>query len=580
MNRLNRVIERTEINPYTGEREDYYRQLPPDANKDYRLPADAMCNVNLRMVQLQGYDHTKPKPARRERLAEIPQPDGTAGAGNKDAATYARRMGEMTERTMRDLTANKNGERPTWMRDHNRAYGFKGYHDMNRYTPNVPATLRADTKPVKAAADQTDNPNPQNEVRVRGRHRDNSRKPHVERVDYKGPSGSSTSAAPSMGAQTGNDTKRAAFEGTFVITGPSQGPSQASYSGMTSDTRKKETHVRDAARFSSQTLTGVGSSADDSISREVLRRLEERTGNKSDGQTGTVGAGLSVQGGTVQSGEKPPMIHANNSNKRTDTSGASMTHPTRNPFINSAPNIPSANEHLGQKRNGHPTNVSLVYSSAHDSVNAAPVIPAASDLHDNYRSDVGGAAVLGYSTASDTAEASPYRDSSFGQRIVMRTAAPGPVPAGHSLHASSILASPAISRMLTHDATRRAQTGFDNTQYVSRADGSAFGSTTAVEQTHVGQSRKMEGVEDRKGPAGATSLGAAKHGQQNLRNGLRSAYGAVSATEFLHGGSGEGTAFHSSRSLQNSAFDRQEVDKTNVRDLRAEARRGRSLSAI
>ena len=129
---------------------------------------------------------------------------------------------------MRDLNVNMNGERPSWMRDHQRPMGFNGYQDLNRYTPNVPATLRADTKPFTPAADQADNPNPANEVKVRGRHRANSRRPHVEKVvDLWGPSGASNAAAPSIGEQTGQATKRSNLESTFVIPGPTRAAGRA-----------------------------------------------------------------------------------------------------------------------------------------------------------------------------------------------------------------------------------------------------------------------------------------------------------------------------------------------------------------
>ena len=56
-------------------------------------------------------------------------------------------------------------------------------------------------------------------------------------------------------------------------------------------------------------------------------------------------------------------------------------------------------------------------------------------------------------------------------------------------------------------------------------------------------------------------------------SGRRAQYGAVSATTFLHGGTGEGTSMHPGRDASHmAAFDTTTVDRTTTRDFRDEAR--------
>lgn len=573
MNHLNRKLDRSEVNPYTGEREDYYKSLPPDANKDYRVPQSAMQNVNLKLMHMQGYDHSKPKPARKEKLGEIPQPDGSWA----EAATFNRRMGEMAERVTRDVNVNMNGERPSWMKDHQRPFGYHGYQDMNRMIPNVPATARADTKPFAPHADQVNNPRPANEIKVRGRHRSNAARPHVEKVvDHRGPAGAATGAAPSIGAHTGQDTKRSNTENVFVVPGPSQGPAQPSMNGETSAlTHRKGEQVRDTERYATTQLTGVGA-VDDWVSDEALRRIQSRHGNKVDGQEGSVRTGHSVQGAQVATAGLPPMLHDEPTAKRAGQAGKSMSHPAMdNPFLK-PPQVPTASDLSAQHRSAIPTNLATDFSYEAYGIDAPPMIPTATDLRTNYRTDVGGAVMQGFAYDTDTVKQQPYRDGQYAQAMPKRHATLGAVPAGHGLQANAVLASPAISRMIEHDATRRSQTAVIGTQYASRMDASAAGGTTAFEHTHVGQSRKFEGAGGQVyvGNAQSASLGASKHGEQPMLDigGRRAQYGAVSATSFLHGG-GEGMAMQPGRGADSmDRFTNAASDRTTTRDMRGEAR--------
>lgn len=570
MNRINRVVERSTVNPYTGDTEEFYRQLPPEGNKDYRIPAENMSSVNLRLMHAQGYDSSKPKPARKERLAEMPQPDGTIANGTKDSALYSQRMGEINERAMRDITTNKNGERPTWMRDHQRPFGFKGHHDMTRHTPNVPATLRADTLKPAPSAGQTSNPNPHNEVQVRGRHRDNSRKPHVEELNYKGQREAVVSAAPSYGLQTSSATKRASLENSFVPPGPAGGPLHSGRSGQVSDTSKNPTLIRNTAQFATNALIGAGSSAEGSTALDAFDKVHGSTGAKGQGLRGAVGSGLSVESGPVQSSTLPPTMMNETTNKRYDQQGSSLKAPSHTPSTLAAPQFPKSNDQVAQKRGNLPTNPAAKYSLEQSAVPAATAISSASDLSVNYRADIFGPAPSGFAAKQSEAQSKPYFEGIQGQRN-LKPEIKGAATDGRTLIAAEVLANPSISRMITQESTRRSQNKIVNRDYAVMS--AATKTNATAPKLYVGQPHKMEGKKSRPGPKGSETPGMPIRGEPQLKNGRRAETGARASTvTYSKGGVGENTAYRPNAQSTGGYNDRGVTDKTTKRNLRNESR--------
>jgi hypothetical protein len=281
MERLRRVFDHSEVDPYTGKRVDYYRQLPPEENKDYRLPRETMNQVNRRMIAIQGYDHTKPKPQRTERLADAPQPDGRFD----EAANYTRILNEMQERVSRDLVNNKKGERPAWTRETQRAFGYNGYQDMSRYVPDLPPTLRADTEPMKPSTDQVNNPNPNKELEVRGAYRDDAKTPHTGQVDWRNHAKSVDTDKPAfkngVEQRVQDGTYRGDQDGQGFQPGPVTLDNGMPRIGEAHDPRRKLQQTTDFAMRTSHSLNNVGAS--DAMANRVLTRILDQVGKQNAG---------------------------------------------------------------------------------------------------------------------------------------------------------------------------------------------------------------------------------------------------------------------------------------------------------
>lgn len=219
MSNQRKIPERVEKDPYTGRTITYYRDRIPEGNTDKRLPKETLKQVGRRLVALQGYDHTRPKPTRREQVVDVFQPD----ASHQDAATYERRMGELEERARRDVQNNHDGDRPTWVRDTQRAFGYRGYHNMIRITPFIPDTMRRDTMNLPPTVDLSMNPNPANEIIARGIQRTAPRRPHFEREIHSAPFTMPVERLPVRGTPDSVGTHR---PDTIVsgFEGPQSGP--------------------------------------------------------------------------------------------------------------------------------------------------------------------------------------------------------------------------------------------------------------------------------------------------------------------------------------------------------------------
>lgn len=328
MERRGRVLDRTEVDPFTGKRVDYYRDQAPEENKDYRLPRETMNDVNRRLIAIQGYDHTKPKAQRTERLADAPQPDGRFD----EAANYMRIMGEMQERASRDLVNNQKGERPAWMRETQRAFGYNGYQDMSRYVPDLPPTLRPDTKNLKPSMDQVNNPEPTKELKVRGAYREDAKTPHTGRVDWRNHAKSvDTDAMLFTGAMEQrvlDGTYRGEQEAEGFQPGPRTLDAAFPRIGDAHEARKKNMETNFALR-ATNTLTQSGAAAADATSQRVLSRILDSVGKQNAGAR-AVGAYAS----TTSSISSAPRLHRTTAG--TDGSGTARPEYSQVPILDYA----------------------------------------------------------------------------------------------------------------------------------------------------------------------------------------------------------------------------------------------------
>lgn len=361
MNRNDRVRERSDVDPYTGQKVDYYRQLPPEQNKDYRLPKETLAQANLRLVMLQGYDKTQPKRTRKEVLAAAPQPDNS----HVESAMRARLRGEMAERVSRDLQLQKGGERPTWVRDTQRAFGFNGYQDMTRHIPAMTPTMRADTYKPLPSAGQVQNPNPANELKVRGHYNDQAKHPHVEKVTYRLPPGAPTPAPPQVLQQACDrlPSYRAGYE--TEGTRPNMGSVPLSHPpviGTLSDPHRQALPPMDF-----NFLTG----APLDVGHAALPNIYDQTGRAFDGILGAVPAGLNTaQAFNIHTGAVPQTVVPSRQ-QRDQLPG--LNAPMLQPQMDSRPPVLSQTQtHDAPYRASLPTQVALTHSSAVSSTQLPP----------------------------------------------------------------------------------------------------------------------------------------------------------------------------------------------------------------
>lgn len=138
MARVNRVRERTEVDPYTGRRVDYYRSMPPEGTTDRRISQDQMAHINPRLRMMQGYDSTSARQHKREVHQAMPEPDNVFG----DIVYQDRIRTETEERVMRDVWWNRTGESVPTVRDGGQPFGFVGLNNMLRFEPYMEPTQR------------------------------------------------------------------------------------------------------------------------------------------------------------------------------------------------------------------------------------------------------------------------------------------------------------------------------------------------------------------------------------------------------------------------------------------------------
>lgn len=177
MARQRRVRERTVVDHITGQKMDYYSQLPPEANADYREAPHTYKHSNRRLIDLNGgYDINAPIHRRRERYADKPQPDGQffmQAISNRLRSDAAERAAVATSQVRHD-------ERPMYMWEKKRPHGYVGYQNMARHIPYIPGTQRANTKTLfNDVNSEAVNPHPEREPEVVwGEHRVNKRRPN------------------------------------------------------------------------------------------------------------------------------------------------------------------------------------------------------------------------------------------------------------------------------------------------------------------------------------------------------------------------------------------------------------------
>lgn len=176
MAKQRRVRERSVVDHITGKKMDYYSQLPPEANADYREAPHTYKHSNHRLIALQGHDINAPIRRRRERYADTPQPDNQFFMH----AIANRLRSDAAERAALTSSQVRHDERPMYMWEKKRPHGYIGYQDMARYIPYVAGTQRANTATLYNDVNaQAVNPHPEREPEVVwGEHRINKRRPN------------------------------------------------------------------------------------------------------------------------------------------------------------------------------------------------------------------------------------------------------------------------------------------------------------------------------------------------------------------------------------------------------------------
>lgn len=528
MNRMGRVIERSEIDPYTGKRIDYYRKPPPEANADYRLPEETMQHVNRRLIALTGYDPTEVKQARREKRKEIPGPDGS----RDQVANYMRTMNEIEKRIRRTAELNRDGERPAWTRE-KKAFGHVGYHNMVRHIPYVPETMRADTKPLKPTPSNTDLVHPQNKV-IQGLHRSNARRPHVEKVDLRTPAEAPYNAAPLRGE-------------------------------IKATHRRKGENIRDQRMYHSSAMSGSGASSD-TMTRSIISKHYERRGKHQ--QAGAIVTGHTGPASTsVSDGSRLPKIMINPRARREGVKSGAFTLASARTNVIAMPNISAESQLIPNKREGVSGGV-WTHASEYVGVNAGAHISGTNEHMTPKRADSMG---LGNDHNRTGVSAIPNISHDITHKIPNRTDVQGPVMSGLALSMMpSVSAHAMISKESDLPNTKREDGRVDDREYFAQANASHVGNHALFEASHQEKNRRQghlfnsESAQLIKGRAQAEGVGATQFGYDTTldRVGKRAFTGAVSATQFLHGG-GVGSVQRDGMTRNMAAYDTG-VDKTTI----------------
>jgi hypothetical protein len=578
MNRMRRVLDRTEVDPYTGKKVDFYKQLPPEENKDYRLPRETMNEINRRLISIQGYDHTKPKPQRTERMADAPQPDGRFD----EAANYMRIVNEMRERVARDMVNNQKGERPAWMRETQRAFGYNGYQDMSRYVPDLPPTMRADTEHLTPASDQVNNPSPKKELLVRGAYRDDAKTPHTGQVDWRNHAKSVDTDAHVYTSGVEQRVQDGTYRGDHEDQGFQPGPKTASTDmapqfGESHESRRKELPVTNFALRATSNLTQVGAAASDAMADRVLTKILDSVGRQNANNSDFVSH-------ATRGVMYPQAMQLNSSTANTDGSSTIRPEYSVNTFLtyansrdsgvikppvlnidlddrteikrNSMPTMQfashgvtsvgttlppvilgSSSDHQDRKRNDFPENQFHSYaSSGTQDINRATKISATTDLADRKRVDQ--LNVIGLQMAPSDA---PFAEPTW------------------------------ISTKSDKLDTKRF---FDKTEFFDKAVMAVAGPNIRdgiFEQEGLKSQAYGADAGSRRNAASATDLGTLQIGQQEILkvSGKRELTGQVSATTYLHGG-GIGMAFQSPGMFNRESFlPENDSNRTYVQDFSA-----------
>lgn len=516
MERQRRVFDHSELNPYTGQRVDYYRQLPPEETTDRRLPREALENVNLRMVALQGYDHTKPKPTRKETLSTF-QPDKS----HVEASNYMRRMSELHERAVRDVSLNQSGERPTWIREHQRAYGYNGYHDMSRYVPDLPATLRADMQVMKPSSDQVNNPEPKNELLVRGAYRTDAKVAHTGQVDYRTHAKSSNDK-PMYTAGEQNRVADGTHRGDIEDQGFQPGPMGLDAAGVRTGSiaalhRRKglDTGTVLTDRRVQGNLVPFGADMSSGATEQIFQQYLEGRAPDREGVQGVLGQGMSVRSMQEFSGSLPPSL-------------STLT-----------------------------------------------------DMNTQLRDDIPADLFLSYPGSMNIGELPANHEGVVDRPTQTRMDMSGPLGAELAMNrGSSVDRGHAITGNNTHVVPYRVQTAVDGKTYFNNAAADSMGGLNVANSTHDKAQRfsdvytqkaaTMRAPMSVQGAAGSGAVGFAMGSDtRGDLSGKRATTGNVSATTYLHGG-GEGSAHRTEGIFNRESFAGSYYgDRTTVSDLNA-----------
>ena len=544
MNRLRRVLDRSETDPYTGKQVDYYRQLPPEENKDYRLPRETMNDVNRRFIAIQGYDHTKPKPQRSERMADAPQPDGKFD----EAANYMRILNEMQERVSRDMVNNHKGERPAWMRETQRAFGYNGYQDMSRYVPDLPPTLRADTEPMKPSTDQVNNPDPNKELLVRGAYRDDAKTPHTGKVDWRNHAKSVDTDAQVFTKGVEQRVQDGTYRGDQEKEGFQPGPMSLTNGmpqfGEAHDSRRKELPNTNFALRATGNLTQVGATSDVMADRVLTKILDHVGRQNANNREFVAHAAHNVM--------YPQAMRLNSSTAGTDGSGTIRSEYSANTMITYATSRdsgvimpPVLNMNMDDfpevKRSSFPSHQFKTYSNATTNPSLPPLL-------------------LG---SIDDQQAPKRLDFSEGQYRTYASAQ------SHDFNRVT---------NISRDTDKMDQNRSDQLDVLGLklAQSDAQFSEPAWISTKSDQSAKRaddygQDAGSRRNAAAIGELGSLQIGEQEILkvSGKRSGTGNISATQYLHGG-GEGTSYRDTGGFNRESFVPDNyANRTQVQDFKA-----------
>jgi hypothetical protein len=414
---------------------------------------------------------------------------------------------------------------------------------MSRYVPDIPATTRADMIKLKPSGDQVNNPQPDNELKVRGAYRQDAKTPHTGKVDYRTHGKLVDADAPRyQDATEQRYLEKPTHRGTQDTAGFQPGPLSSETAALPrfGDAHYPRRHEMPAgyALRSSNQLTGVSASA--ATAERVFNRILDKVGRLNAAQAGAVTMGMGQQAMAVS---RPTTIST-----ASDSIG-SQREQTANPQLR-----------------GMVTSASLPPSRA-----------TISDLIESKRAGELAGPMQGMAQAAMYHTMAPTNiatntDRGFNSKRTLEQ--PGVVPMNMAQQDANFQEGYAIPRTTDHDPTKRAQVQFAYGDYYNKSD-SQFQAGARYDGKNEQFAHKSEDYRQDAGSmrnAGAVpGAGGLQTGQQQIlwSSGKRAGTGNVSATSYLHGG-GDGIAFQDERVFNRDTFTPQkQVDRSQTRDFHA-----------